>query len=67
MGKAFKSTHKLDFLVAPWEKGLLAPVLNLQRYKIGTVEGLWGHDDNNYFILAITNTVKGNGSPAGCV
>lgn len=51
----FKSTHNLDFEIAPWYTA------EFQLFRIGTCEGLWGSDAECYLILAILNNEPGNG------
>lgn len=52
----FETTHKLPFEVAPWEHDS-----EFQRFRVGTVTGLWSYDKDNYHILAIDNSAPGNG------
>lgn len=57
-----KTTHNLPFEVAPWEVGWILPnEFEYQRFKIGTCDGLWGYDNDNYYILVINNESPGNG------
>lgn len=53
----FSTTHDLDFEVGPW------PFPEYKRFRIGTVEGLWGNDleKMRFIILAIHNSEPGNG------
>lgn len=58
----FVSTHKLDFLVAPWEFMDSIPVTPpFKRYRVGTCHGLWRCADDCYEILSVINDEKGNG------
>lgn len=52
---SFQSTHKLEFLVAPWITE------DFTRFKIGTVNGIWTSTKNTYDILGIDNDCPGNG------
>jgi hypothetical protein len=56
MTKIFHSEHNLDFEAAPWEFSD-----DFKRFRIGTCEGLYGGSGSTYDILAIENTLKGNG------
>ena len=49
------TTHKLDFLVAPWKNPFW------KRFKVGTVHGLWNCTEKSYQILSIINEKPGNG------
>lgn len=51
----FTSTHNLDFEVGPW------PFSGYKRFRVGTVEGLWGNDEKHFIILALDNSNPGNG------
>lgn len=51
----FKSTHNLDFEVAPWITE------DFQRFRIGTVSGIWAATSLSYDILGIDNDKPGNG------
>lgn len=51
----FKSIHNLDFEVAPWITE------EFQRFRIGTVSGIWAPTDLSYDILGIYNANPGNG------
>lgn len=52
----FQSTHKLEFLCAPW------PLSDeYMVYRIGTCHGLWFAEDGAYNILAVSNDDPGNG------
>lgn len=57
---AVETTHHLDFESCPWESSLGVDE-NFHRFRIGTCEGLWQSTENSYDILAITNTIPGNG------
>lgn len=58
----FRTTHNLAFEVAPWEPFIPVPMTEgYMRFRIGTCEGLWTSDETSYKILAIDNTVPGNG------
>lgn len=52
----YVSRNGLAFEVAPWEFGE-----EYQRFRIGTVTGLWGSNDQAYLILALQNDNPGNG------
>lgn len=60
MAKRFKTTHKLDFLVAEYAQPI-NDGYNWHRFKIGTCEGLFAYRGNAFYILAIENTQKNNG------
>jgi hypothetical protein len=51
---AIKTTHNLDFEVAP-------PEFINSRFRVGTCTGLWGSTDDSYYILAVVNNKKHNG------
>lgn len=58
----FISKHKLVFEVGPWDMAKFFPAKeNYQRFRVGTVEGLFGFDDDNYYILALQNNELHNG------
>src|SRR5687768_8724527 len=50
-----KTTHNLDFLVAPWGRD------DWLRFKVGTCHGLWRCTSEAYEILSIVNNEPGNG------
>ena len=52
----FSTTHNLDFEVAPWPYDP-----EYQRFRVGTVGGLWGSRKGYFVILAIHNSSPGNG------
>jgi hypothetical protein len=58
-GTDFKSSHNLDFEVAPL--GYRIDGDEWQRFRIGTCSGLWRAFQDNYEILSISNSEKGNG------
>lgn len=51
----FKSAHNLDFEVAAWITE------DFQRFRIGTVSGIWVATSLSYDILGIDNDKPGNG------
>lgn len=51
----FKSTHDLEFQIGQWHDQTLS------RFIIGTVDGLWTLDNENYIIVSITNKEPNNG------
>lgn len=51
----FKSTHGLDFLVAPHFMPEFA------NFKVGTCHGLYTADADKYIIVAVVNDKNGNG------
>lgn len=53
------TAHKLDFEVAPYPNFFEGE--NWDRYRVGTVEGLWSCDDENYLILSFINSEPNNG------
>ena len=55
----FKTTHNLDFEIAPWDKSTDDPPWIL--FRIGTVNGIWRANNKNYEILGINNTHPHNG------
>jgi hypothetical protein len=55
-----KTTHNLQFEVAPWELNISEKEPFL-RFKVGTVYGLWRSTDDSYDILSVDNTEIGNG------
>jgi len=57
---SFKSTHNLQFEVAPYEMNI-DPKKVWARFRIGTVEGLWSYSDDAYEVLAVDNKVPNNG------
>ncbi len=50
-----KTVHNLPFEVAPW----INP--DFDRFRVGTVTGVWSSDPYYYNILGIDNSEKGNG------
>jgi hypothetical protein len=59
---AVETIHRLDFEAAPWEPIPGFPAAkDFNRFRIGTCEGLWQSTENSYEILAITNSIPGNG------
>lgn len=50
------TTHHLDFEIAKWKGDP-----SLRMFRVGTVEGLYGHDKESIFIVAILNPQSGNG------
>lgn len=59
---AVSTSHNLDFECAPWEPLPGFPnAENFTRFRIGTCEGLWTSTLQTYDILAITNSIPGNG------
>jgi hypothetical protein len=55
----FQTTHKLAFLAAEPEPGILGGVCT--RFKVGTCHGLYTVEDGAYKIVAIINDSPGNG------
>jgi len=55
-----KTVHNLDFEACDYES-MLGVDENFLRFRIGTCEGLWQSTDKTYDILAITNSLPGNG------
>ena len=53
------TTNALDFEAAPYPQFFEGE--HWDRYRVGTVEGLWSVDDENYLILSFINNEKGNG------
>jgi hypothetical protein len=53
--ETIKTTHDLVFEVANW----ISPLW--MRFRVGTVNGLWGSTDISYDILAVANDQSGNG------
>lgn len=65
---AITTTHNLDFLAAPYRKGMLASIFlsdmddsGIVAFKIGTCEGIYSTSKTSYDIIAITNDYPGNG------
>ena len=54
--KPFWSSHSLNFEVAPFEYDR-----TVQRFRIGTCEGIYTTAGRSYVIIAITNNQPGNG------
>lgn len=52
----FKTSHKLKFEVAPWERN---PAFML--FKVGTCHGQWMSTELAYCIVSIMNEQPGNG------
>lgn len=52
----FTSTHNLDFEIGDW-----AFSKDWQRFRVGTVTGLFGGDEDCFIILALDNSDPGNG------
>lgn len=52
--------HGLDFEVAEYDLNV-DPNTDWKRFRVGTCEGLWCSTETSYDILAITNSVPGNG------
>jgi len=57
--KTFQTTHKLPFLAAEPELGILGGVFT--RFKVGTCHGLYTVEDGAYKIVAVINDSPGNG------
>lgn len=58
----FKSSHNLDFELAPWDCPIEIPSMhNVSKFRIGTCEGLWGVEGETYVIIAVINNHRGNG------
>jgi hypothetical protein len=57
---AVRTKHNLDFEVSEWEIGMITKS-GYDRFRIGTVTGLWRCTPISYNILAIENSEKGNG------
>jgi hypothetical protein len=55
-----RTVHALDFEVAPWES-FLGVDESFSRFRVGTCEGLWSSDRRYYRILAVNNSIPGNG------
>lgn len=55
----FESTHKLDFMTAPWNNPLADP--GMAMFKVGTCDGLYQATNESYCIIAIVNDEPGNG------
>lgn len=56
------TTHQLDFEAAPWEPLPGFPMAETySKFRIGTCEGLWTCTKTTYDILAVTNSIPGNG------
>lgn len=51
----FKSTHNLDFEKSDWYDP------EIECFKIGTIRGLYGIDEESYNIISINNQSPGNG------
>jgi hypothetical protein len=59
---AFRTKHNLQFENARWEVGeIFRGDILFQKFRIGTVEGAWGVDKENYYILALQNHELNNG------
>lgn len=57
---AFKSTHNLPFMTAPWEYNV-CPEIYIERFKVGTCQGIYQISAESYAIIAIDNKQPGNG------
>jgi len=53
------TTHALDFEAAPYPQFFEGE--HWDRYRVGTVEGLWSVDEENYLILSFINKQPNNG------
>ena len=60
MEDKFKTKHELDFEGTPYDMNI-DPENDWQRFRVGTVTGLWCFDDKNLKILTIENSSPGNG------
>lgn len=60
-GNAIITTHKLDFEVAPFKPFGIEMEANMKRFRVGTIDGLYSITSESINIIAITNSVKGNG------
>lgn len=56
LGKEFRSTHGLIFEQCPFEYDA-----TFFRFRVGTCEGLWTVENKAYIIVAVTNSMPGNG------
>lgn len=56
---AIETTHKLDFLSAPWNNPMNDQ--GWQEFKVGTCKGQWRHTDRGFEILSVINEEPGNG------
>jgi len=56
---AIETTHALGFEAAPYPSFFEDEKWN--RYRVGTIEGLWNFDESNYLILSFVNSEPGNG------
>ena len=59
---ALITKHKLDFLAAPYRKGMLASIFlsdmddsGIVAFKVGTCEGIYQVSETSYDIIAIIN------------
>src|ERR1044071_4646203 len=56
------TSHNLDFLVADWSPLPGIPAAkDFKEFRVGTCDGLWQSTPTSYDILAITNSIPGNG------
>jgi len=60
MSEEFQSEHKLPFEVAPWNQNL-NPNYIWTQFRIGTCEGLFCATPISFDILAVINSMPGNG------
>jgi hypothetical protein len=58
---AIKTKHDLSFEAAPWEMAAFLPGQEFTRFRIGTIEGLFGSTETTFDILAVENSSPGNG------
>jgi hypothetical protein len=57
----FQTTHKLDFQIAPFSSPI-AEKQGLQRFKVGSVIGIFGVTHDGYEIHSCNNTEINNGN-----
>ncbi len=57
----FITTHTLDFEMADSPYNVIGYNDGHKMFRVGTCEGQWGVLNDSYYILAIINSVKGNG------
>lgn len=57
----FQSKHNLEFEVSPWEYNIPNNDMHCEKFRIGTCDGLYGQHNDFYVIIAIVNSVPGNG------
>jgi hypothetical protein len=60
MANAIITEHALDFEVCEYELNA-DPEINWQRFRVGTVHGLWCHTKDSFRILALANNSPNNG------